>query len=51
LRTATDLAAYWSAGGLRIRARDLLKPIFGRFAEGLETADVKAAEQALACLG
>jgi predicted ATPase len=50
LRIGVDLAALWSAGGQPARARDLLEPIVDRFAEGLETADVKAAERLLTSL-
>jgi predicted ATPase len=44
LRTAIDLAALWAQQGQRHRARELLAPIFERFAEGLDTADLKAAK-------
>ena len=50
LRIATDLADCWSAAGECARARDFLKSIFDRFTEGQQTADVKAAEYALAAL-
>jgi predicted ATPase len=50
LRTATDLAAHWSALGERGRARALLEPVFERFREGQETADVRAAARLLASL-
>jgi hypothetical protein len=51
LRSAIGLAARWSADGQRARARDLLKPIFDRFSEGLGTVDLKAADQLLTSLG
>ena len=50
LRTAVDLAALWAAQGQRERARAILKPIFEEFAEGLDTADLKAAGHLLKTL-
>jgi predicted ATPase len=50
LRTATDLAALWVGRGRSADARALLQPIFEKFTEGAETADVKAAEGLLATL-
>jgi hypothetical protein len=50
LRTAIDLAALWAAQGQPESARALLSPIFERFVEGLDTADLKAAEHLLATL-
>jgi len=50
LRTAVDLAALWAAHGQRGRAQAVLQPIFGKFVEGLDTADLKAAEHLLATL-
>jgi tetratricopeptide (TPR) repeat protein len=50
LRTAADLAGLWAADGHRGRAHDLLQPIVATFAEGRDTADVKAAEQLLTTL-
>lgn len=50
LRTAIDLAALWVAQGQRDRARAVLQPIFGQFVEGLDTADLQAAEHLLAAL-
>ena len=49
LCTATDLALR-VARGQRDRARAILQPIFEQFEEGLDTADVKAAEHLLATL-
>jgi len=50
LRTAVDLAALWAAEGQRQRARELLRPVFEQFTEGLDTADLLAAKQLLASL-
>lgn len=50
LRTATDLATLWVGDGRMSDARALLQPVFERFGEGLDTADVKAAERLLAKL-
>jgi predicted ATPase len=48
LRTAMDLAALWAARGRPEEARALLQPVFERFSEGSETADLKAAARMLA---
>jgi predicted ATPase/DNA-binding winged helix-turn-helix (wHTH) protein len=50
LRTAVDLAALWAGQGQRESARALLSPIFEQFVEGLDTADLIAAEHLLAAL-
>ncbi len=50
LRTATDLAALWADQGRSDKARALLLPVFERFTEGSDTADLKAAERVLATL-
>jgi predicted ATPase len=50
LRTSVDLAALWAAQGQPERARAVLEPIFGVFSEGLDTADLKAAQQLLGTL-
>jgi predicted ATPase len=50
LRTAVDLAALWASQGQRDRAQAVLQPIFEAFAEGFDTADLKAAERLLASL-
>lgn len=50
LRTAIDLAALWAAQGQRDRARAILQPIFETFVEGLDTADLQAAEHLLASM-
>jgi predicted ATPase/DNA-binding winged helix-turn-helix (wHTH) protein len=47
LRTAIDLAFQWIGRGQIDNARGLLKPVFEQFAEGLETADLKAAQRLL----
>jgi hypothetical protein len=50
LRTAVDLAALWAARGQGERAYAVLRPIFEEFVEGLDTADLKAADRLLATL-
>ena len=50
LRTAIDLAALLADQGQRDRARVLLQPIFEQFTEGLDTADLEAAERVLKAL-
>jgi predicted ATPase/DNA-binding winged helix-turn-helix (wHTH) protein len=50
LRTAVDLAALWAAEGQPERAGSVLEPIFEKFVEGLDTADLIAAKQLLATL-
>jgi predicted ATPase len=50
LRTAVDLAALWATQERRARARAVLQPIFEKFVEGLDTADLRAAERLLARL-
>jgi len=47
LRTATSLARLLSDQGNAGEARRLLKPVYDRFTEGFETADLKAARQLL----
>ena len=51
LRTATDLAALWAGQGGPNEARALLFPVLEQFTEGLDTADLKAAERLLSTLG
>jgi len=51
LRTAVDYATLLAARGEADNARALLHPIVARFAEGLDTADLKSAERLLARLG
>jgi predicted ATPase len=51
LRAAASLARAWAAGrGERGEARDLLAPVYGRFAEGFATPDLRDAEGLLAAL-
>jgi hypothetical protein len=50
LRTAIDVAALWAAQGKPERGRAVLEPIFEAFVEGLDTADLKVAQQLLATL-
>lgn len=40
LRTATSLARLWQHQGRAAEARDLLAPVYNRFTEGFETADL-----------
>jgi predicted ATPase/DNA-binding winged helix-turn-helix (wHTH) protein len=47
LRTATDLAALWAGRGQSAKARALLRPVFERFTEGANTADLQAATRLL----
>ena len=51
VRTATDLAALWASRNRTDEARALLRPVLEQFVEGLDTADLKAAEHLLATLG
>jgi hypothetical protein len=44
LRTALSLARRYQKSGRRREARDLLAPIYGRFIEGFETADLRRAK-------
>jgi class 3 adenylate cyclase/predicted ATPase len=47
LRASISLARLWRDQGRRSEARDLLSPIYGRFTEGFETADLKEAKALL----
>ena len=47
LRTATSLALLLRASGRQREARELLGSVYGRFTEGFETADLKAASRVL----
>ena len=47
LRCATDLARLWQQQGRAAPARDLLAPIYTRFTEGFDTADLEAAKALL----
>ncbi len=51
LRTAIDLARLKASQGQHVEARALLRPVFDRFTEGHDTADLIAAESLLAALG
>ena len=50
-RAAIDLAALLAGQGRSESARGFLLPVFEQFAEGSDTADLKAAERLLATLG
>jgi predicted ATPase/DNA-binding winged helix-turn-helix (wHTH) protein len=50
LRVAIDMATLMTGAGEIDNARALLQPVFETFAEGLGTADLKAAERLLATL-
>jgi predicted ATPase len=47
LRAATSLARLWQRQGRRREAHDLLAPIYGWFAEGFDTADLREATSLL----
>ena len=47
LRAATSLAQLWAEQGRREEARELLAPVYGWFAEGFDTADLKDAKAVL----
>ena len=48
LRAATSLARLWGEQGRRTEAHELLAPVYGWFAEGFDTADLKDANALLA---
>lgn len=50
LRTATSLARHWRSVDRAAEARALLEPVHGRFAEGFQTADWRAASALLGTL-
>jgi predicted ATPase len=50
LRCATGLARLWHQQGRMGPARELLAPVFDRFTEGFETADLRAAQALLAAM-
>jgi predicted ATPase/DNA-binding winged helix-turn-helix (wHTH) protein len=50
LRAATSLARLWRDQGRTAEAAALLQPVYDRFTEGFETADLKAAKALLDCL-
>ena len=47
LRAATSMARLWRDQGKRDEARDLLAPVYGWFAEGFDTLDLKEAKALL----
>ena len=47
LRAARDLGRLWGEQRRRAEARDLLAPVYGWFAEGLDTTDLKEAKALL----
>ena len=47
LRAALPLARLWIARGETVRAHRLIAALYGRFSEGLHTADLRAARQLL----
>jgi predicted ATPase/DNA-binding winged helix-turn-helix (wHTH) protein len=47
LRAATNLAVCWSEQGHFDKARNMLARIYGRFTEGFESSDLKAAKRLL----
>ncbi len=51
LRCATGLARRWHERGRIQPARELLAPVYGRFTEGFDTADLRAARALLDHLG
>jgi tetratricopeptide (TPR) repeat protein len=51
LRTSIDLAAWRASRDRLADARAVLRPVFARFAEGFEMADLREAERLLAALG
>jgi len=51
LRAATSLARLWRDHGRPPEAKALLQPVYNRFTEGLDTADLKTAKALLGELG
>ena len=51
LRCATGLARLWHHLGRTEPARELLAPLYGRFTEGFDTADLRAARTLLSSFG
>ena len=47
LRAATSLARMWRSRGRNKKARELLGPVYDRFTEGFDTADLKATKALL----
>ena len=50
LRAATGLARFWHDQGRRAEALDVLRPVYGWFTEGFDTADLQEAKALLAAL-
>ena len=50
-RAAMSMARLWRDQGKREEARDLLAPVYGWFAEGFDTLDLKEAKALLDELG
>jgi len=50
LRAATSLARLWGDQGRRVKARDLLAPVYGWFTEGFDSPDLKDARALLDAL-
>ena len=50
LRSAMSMARLWCDQGKRDEARDLLAPVFGWFAEGFDTIDLKEGKNLLDAL-
>ncbi len=50
LRAATSLARLWRDQGRSTEGMALLQPVYGRFTEGFETADLRAARALLDAL-
>jgi tetratricopeptide (TPR) repeat protein len=50
LRATIELARLWRDQGKRIKARDLLLPVYGWFVEGFDAKDLKDAKDLLADL-
>jgi predicted ATPase len=51
LRCAAGLARLWHDQGRIAPARELLAPVYGRFTEGFDTAEVRTAKALLDRLG
>ncbi len=47
LRTATCLARLWQSQSKTKEAHNLVAPVYGRFTEGFDTADLKEARALL----
>jgi predicted ATPase len=51
LRTATSIARLWRKQGRTTDARTLMVPVYGRFTEGFDSADLRAAKALIDDLG